>query len=608
MSARLGENARVNTANLARFIDPRARESPACRAELQRSHLHSEPMTSQPVATHQAATLLVHSDAEAGRTLARPEFRSSWRTLFEKCPWSTSLQSPEFACTWYESYGDLYQPLILVRYAPGGEMDGLLTLAVERASGRLTYAGANQSEYQVWLALPGEQTFVMECLQRLAQLGFPSLSFTYLPPGTPLEWLKSDWGSRSALRAVQRPLLTVDNIEAVQESLGKKKNRRRLEKLQADAPMTFLELRTVPDLDAYYDEIITFYDFRMGAIHGSSPFRDDPRKRSFYRELMAQGGLLHVTAMKIGDSLIAAHIGMRNKREVILGIVSHSPFLAMHSPGKLHILQLGLLLHEEGFTSLDLTPGGDAYKGDRATRYDEAHTLTVFLDRKALLQHRISTNVRSLAKASARVFGVERKKALRWTSAARNPVRSLRSFWKSGVWSLAEVRLYRARINTAEASGESPVRRDCLDDLLRYKPAGNRCLSKQTFLSIALAAAESGGHFYSLLEDELLVSYASLVRPISGELLERHPNFTFPPNTVVIQDIYTHPGHRRATQQLLGAILNSIAQLHNAEFAYAATPAHDSAAIAAIETAGFEYQHTVVTKIRFGSRKVAVSK
>lgn len=565
-------------------------------------------MTSQPVAAYQPATLLVYSDTDALRVLVQPEFRSAWRSLFAKCPWGTALQSPDFACTWYEHYGDLYRPLVLARYAPGGEMDGLLTLAVERTSNQLVFAGANQAEYQVWLALPGEQTFIAECLHRLEQLGFSSLSFIYLPPATPLDWLKTGWQRRGSLRAVQRPLLTVDNIEAVQESLGKKKNRRRLEKLQADAPMTFFELRTVADLDRYYEEIITFYDFRTGAIHGNSPFRDDPRKRPFYRALMAHDGLLHVTATKVGEALIAAHIGMRNGNEVILGIVSHSPFLASHSPGKLHILQLGLLLHEQGFSSLDLTPGGDAYKEDRATRYDEAHTLTVFLDRKALVQHRVSTSLRAVARAGAGIFGIEGKKAGRWRSAARHPFASLHSFWKSNVWSSAELRLYRAKANPAGVPEQSAVKQDCLADSLRYEPAGNEFPSKRDFLRGALAAIESGGHFYSIVENEVLVSYASLMPATNADRSAWQGNYTFPPNTVVIRDLFAHPAHRRATQQMLGAILSSTAQIHSAEFVYAAVPSQDKDSIAAIENTGFEYQDRVVTSVRFGSKKIAVSK
>ncbi|HKD86745.1 MAG TPA: GNAT family N-acetyltransferase [Terriglobales bacterium] len=563
-------------------------------------------MTSQPVAAYQATTLLVYSDAEALRALAQPAFSSAWRSLFEKCPWKTALQSPEFACTWYEHYGDLYYPLVLLRHGPGGEIDGLLTLAVERASGKLVFAGGNQAEYQVWLALPGEQTFIVECLERLTQLGFPSLSLTYLPPGTPLDWMKGDWGKRSALRAVQRPLLTVDNIEVVQESLGKKKNRRRLEKLQADGPMTFFELRTVADLDAYYDEIITFYDFRMGAVHGNSPFRDDPRKRLFYRALMAQGGLLHVTATKVGESLIAAHLGMRSKNEVILGIVSHSPFLAIHSPGKLHILQLGLLLHEEGFTSLDLTPGGDAYKEDRATRYDEAHSLTVFLDRKALLQHRVGASMRSLAKTGARVLGVDRKKALRWRSAARNPVGSFGSFVQEKLWSSTEFRCYRAGINSSAKLPELKVRRDHLSDLLRYQPGRDEALSKRNFLSAALAAIESGGHFYSIVENETLAAYASLMRADNALLSDVQRSCACPPKLAAIQDLYTHPASRRQDllQQLLSGILSSLSALNGAEFVSIAVPADDRQASLVIEKQGFEYQGSARRSVRFGSRSL----
>ena len=552
-------------------------------------------MTSQPVATFQAATLLVYSDGEAVRALAQPEFISAWRTLSEKCPWSTALQTPEFVSTWYEHYGDLYRPLILARYSPSGEMDGLLTLAAERAGGKLAFAGANQAEYQVWLALPGEQTFIVECLQRLAQLGFASLSFTYLPPATPLEWLKSHWKPRSSLRTVQRPLLSVDNIEAVQESLGKKKNRRRLEKLQADAPITFFQLRTVADLDAYYDDIINMYDFRMGAIHGHSPFRDDPRKRPLYRALMAKDGLLHVTVMKVGSSLIAAHVGMRSKREVILGIVAHSPFVAIHSPGKLHILQLGLLLHEQGFSSLDLTPGGDAYKEDRATRYDETHTLTVFLDRKALVQHRVSTSLRSAAKASARALGVDRKKVSRWTSAARNAVGSLRSALKSTASSSAGLELYQAKTSTAGVSEQSSVEHDCLADLLHYEPADNQCPSKRNFLSDALTAIESGGHFYSVVENNMLVSYAWLAQVGSASLPEALRSYTLPPKTLVLQDFYTHPAYRRTgfSQKVLAEVLNSAFTSHGVEFVYTAIPQHNRAALRVVEKAGFERESTI---------------
>jgi len=570
-------------------------------------------MTSQPVASYQAATLLVYSDSEALRIIALPEFQSQWRSLAGKCPWGTALQTPEFACTWYQCYEEVYRPLILVRYAVSGEMDGLLALATERDRGKLTFVGAHQAEYNVWLALPGEQTFIVEALGRLQQLGFSSLSFTYLPPGTPLEWLQSGWMRRSTIRAVQRPLLTVDNIEAVRDSLNKKKNRRRLEKLQADGPLGFLELHTPDELDVYYDEIIDFCDFRTGAFHGTCPFREDPRKRAFYRALMAQEGLLHVTVMTIGDQLVAAHIGIRKQNEVMLGIVGHSPFLAAHSPGKLHILRLGLLLHEEGYSSLDLTPGGDSYKEDRATRYDEAYVLSMFLDWKAWALHSIASVVRSVAKRIAGVFHLDKERLSRWQSSADNPIRSLRSLFKSvrdRIWSSSEIRFYRAETNAAQGPCDAEVRRNSLRDLLRYEPVDRSCRSRREFLRDAIARIESGLQAYSVVRGDVLVNYAWCTSVIGKSFVtEVEHSYEYPPHSVLLQQIYTHPSYRGQglCSRTLKQIINDEASVGNVEFVYAAVPAGSRAGRRVIEKAGFKYQNSIIREVRFGAAKVRVA-
>ncbi len=561
-------------------------------------------MTSQPVASCQHPALLVYSDSEALQAIATAQIQTQWRNLAAKCPWATSLQSPEFATTWYECYGELYRPLILVRYSSGEEMDGLIALAVERTTGKLTTAGSHQAEYQVWLALPGQQTFVVECLEKLRQLGFSSLSFTYLPPGTPLDWLKNGWSDASTLRAVQRPLLTVDNIEAVRESLAKKKNRRRLEKLQENGPLSFLELRTPQELDGYYDDIIDFYDFRMGAVNGTCPFREDLRKRPFYRALMAQG-LLHVTVMKIGEKLVASHIGLRNQTEVVLGIVGHSPFEAIHSPGKLHILQLGSLLHDEGFTNLDLTPGGDSYKEDRATRYDEAHELTVFLDKGALARHRRSVRVQALEKKVASVLRLSKQGLSRLRSFLQNPIRGLASLLRSArrwMWSSEETRFYRAEANAA-GSADSEIRRDHLRDLLCYEPAGRDSRSKQEFLSDSLAAVESGVQFYSIVRNNMIVSCAWVTNvatkaPINKALRSHE----YPPRSAVIYDFYVQAHADRQVLALLQKIVKD-ATAEGAEAVFLTIPAEDRAARQAAEEAGFKYQDSVVRSVRFGSVK-----
>ena len=67
----------------------------------------------------------------------------------------------------------------------------------------------------------------------------------------------------------------------------------------------------------------------------------------------------HVTVTYLDGRPIAALWGTVSGNTVHLGMLSHSPVLAEHSPGKLHVMQLSDYLFTEGKDALDLTPGGD---------------------------------------------------------------------------------------------------------------------------------------------------------------------------------------------------------------------------------------------------------
>ncbi len=86
--------------------------------------------------------------------------------------------------------------------------------------------------------------------------------------------------------------------------------------------------------------------------------------------------LLHTTVWRLDGKVISARIGFRdrNRGQVSLGYLAHSPFLADHSPGRLHVYLLGLLLVEEGIAELNLTAGGDPYKERFATHFDEVRS------------------------------------------------------------------------------------------------------------------------------------------------------------------------------------------------------------------------------------------
>jgi CelD/BcsL family acetyltransferase involved in cellulose biosynthesis/GNAT superfamily N-acetyltransferase len=575
-------------------------------------------MTTQPATSH-ATTVRAFSQEEAVRLLDSPEFLARWRALWSECSWSTALQTPEFACTWYRVYDDRYSPLLLVRYNAAGQLDGLFLLAVERTTNQLTFAGGHQSEYNVWLSLPGDNSFITGALQELASLGFASLTFRYLPPEVPLDWLESSsWKQQSEVSAVRRPLLTVSNPEAMTESLTKKKNRRRMEKLLDGQPGEFLELKTPEELDRYYDEIIDFCDFRQGAVHGSCPFRDDPHKRIFYRELMKQPGLMHVTVFKSGDRLFAAHLGTRSKDEVMLGVVAHSPFLSEHSPGKLLVVQLGLMLYEQGFSKLDLTPGGDAYKEDRATEYDEAHLLTVFLNGNAFRAHQKASARRSTAKSVAKALHLDRDRVERLTLLAKrvvsNPVRALRALFtrlKQRLWSTTEMRFYRLEAKRVQSCASPVAATDSLHDLLSYQPFDEHDHSRQSFLSGALGRIDSGVRPYTVVRDGVLVHYGWLTqRSKKSFITEVQHEYQYPPNSAVMWDFYTRPSHRGQGlySQSMKQILSDAASVPGTDFIYIAVLADNVASRKAIERVGFQYHESLTRKMRFGRPTFSVGR
>jgi CelD/BcsL family acetyltransferase involved in cellulose biosynthesis/GNAT superfamily N-acetyltransferase len=560
-----------------------------------------------PKIAETSGKLIVYQDAEADGFLALPQVREAWIGLWDRCPWATGLQRPEFVCTWYRCYAERYRPLVVVRYGADGQLDGLVTLAVDRAGEELVFAGSYQAEYHTWLAPPGEQTFICAVLEEMQRRGFASLRFVYLPTGAPLDWLDDGWRQRSILEPVKKPLMDIGDGSEVRESLRKKSNKSRMNRLARNGPIEFVEVKTLEDFDRDYDQIILFNDFRQGAIHDVCPFADEPRKRNFFRELLAQPDFLHVTVMRAGGELVAAHIGFRSRLEVVLGIVCYSPFVAEHSPGKFHMLQLALLMRDEGFAAVDLTPGGDPYKDRFATRYEEAHLLTVFFNQSRAHKRRLAIALRSALIRSAASLGLGAEKLRRGRSFLRrmiahaaNPARSARSFIRTRLWGTTEMRVYRMpAVQLPKGIEDAGIHRDSLADLLLHQrdpalpPRGD-------ILSSAMAAIEAGAHVYTSARDGRLASYGWLMPQAEKSFLpEVQQEFAYPPHSAELWNFYTHPSWRRQGlfSHALQRVLADAARVPGIEFAYISVLSDNWSSRRVIEKTGFLYQGSI-TRIR----------
>ncbi len=341
------------------------------------------------------------------RLLTDAAFGEAWDGLLAFCPWSTAFQRRDFTSLWYRTYADLHVPLLVVGYGDDGSVAGVLALARERGTGRILSAGAHHAEYQTWLAHPrlGDEFAARAMTALRGKHPAARVVFRYLAPGTPTAWTQGDaWRSRCVHEPESRALLDTGDEKRGAAALRKKSNRSRLNRLKRHGDVTFERVTTDGGFSAVLDEIIPMYDLRQGAAHRVLPFAKDASKRPFHEALFDLPDFLHVTVTRAGGRVVAAHVGVLTGDSVSLGVYTHAPDLARHSPGKLHLLMLAGKLAEEGVETLDLTPGGE-WKERFATRTDTVSTLRVnfaVLDR---VRHAARLGVDRFAKSVALALG-----------------------------------------------------------------------------------------------------------------------------------------------------------------------------------------------------------
>jgi CelD/BcsL family acetyltransferase involved in cellulose biosynthesis len=469
------------------------------------------------------------------RALARVEderFQREWLALADACPFGTCFQRPPFVRAWYRCYESLFEPVLVEARDEAAALIGLLCLACERRRDTLLVAGRDHAEYHSWLARPEHSSAFFEAaLDALAET-WPSghLQFLFAPPGLPA-LSAPRWRNRTIRRAMVRPLMATGPEAPLAESMRKSANRSRLNRLKKLGALSCDRIVDPDELDAVLEEVIPFYECRQGAAHAALPFRTDPLRRRFLLAAMAQPGLLHVTALRLDGRTIAAHIGYRNGGHVVLGIIAHSPAYARFSAGKLLLRTLGLRLQEEGFTHLDLTPGGE-YKDRFASEHDEASVLDVWFSHAAVRAYKLQ---RAAIDAGKRFVSTDHVKDQ--IAILRHKARLVRTVGLPGTLShlgeLATGRPASTQADGIDAAADAAVppivfNRDALADLTAYDPVELWQPPMPAFLRDAMARLERGEHVYTCVRDGRLAAF--------GWLAE---------SSAVPYDCYTHPRYRR---------------------------------------------------------------
>ena len=371
--------------------------------------------------------------ADSQEILRDESFRSQWALLYESCPWATGLQSPGFVIPWCRAYGGRYRILLICEFSSSRELIGLLPVAIENASGQATLPGAHQAEYKTWLALPSNsRSFIERGLHLLAQeTDIRSLSFRYLAPGTPVDWVRNSRESAWICEVEKdpRPIIRVADAAEVTAYLGKKNSlkstKSKWNRLKRLGEIRFEHLVNASELAPIFDRLISYYESRQGAMYGKRAFHDDPAKKPFHLALLQEPNLLHVTVLKAGGEIVSAAFGFVSRDTYSLAMSMFSPAHAHHSPVTLHFLLLVEQLHKQGFAVLDLTAGTDPFKERFASDYDSVQVLSWYANRRVWAKRKVRQQGESLVRRALHAWGIAPHAArLRLQQLLRAPLRT----------------------------------------------------------------------------------------------------------------------------------------------------------------------------------------
>jgi CelD/BcsL family acetyltransferase involved in cellulose biosynthesis len=550
--------------------------------------------------------------ADADLLLADSSFRTRWATLFADCPWATVFQSPDFCCTWYQSYRDRFEPVLLIVDGAVGTIRGLLPLA--SSADQLGLAGLWQAEYQAWISHPNDASeFITRALAEIRR-AFPraTLCFSYLPPGTPIDWIRDSADRRlMLLRHDQRPSLLIGEGDSIRASLAKNNNKSRIRALNKIGPVTLEHVTDAHRFEELMPTLTAWYDARRLALNGLAPFQEDSLKQPFHLAMLRDSSAAHVTVLKAGQRPVSMQFNLCSRGAVHTCLMAHDPFFAKQSPGKLHLYYLALMLRDAGFRQIDLTPGPDAYKERFADAWDHVYELSVHPTQAACLSAALANRGRRIARRILRRADVSPARAEHFAHRVKARIKSggARAVLQSlGHWVASDrhKRIYSCSVGgEVRAQSTEAVNVDVIADLLAYVPDPVGPSARQ-FMDDAINRIARGQHFYSCVQGGRLMHVAWLLpKPTHETINEIIPSSTLPEGSRLLDGWYT--AHCAQSRGLLTSSLHTIVSATSNQKVgrlFLVVDSRDTAAISQIEAAGFLLERQAVEQVRFGIRRL----
>lgn len=551
---------------------------------------------------------------EAQKLLCDADFRSKWRSLFENCAWATVFQDVEYLKIWNEHFRQTHEFILIYETDEKGNLTGLFPLSLNLETGKLSAAGEHHAEYQTWLATEENGSAFIEKALEILKKEFPEkrLQLIFLAPRTPLEWLKGKWSQQSELREMPRPMVNLNGGNTSAESLRKKGNKTRIRQMKRLGELSFVELESAEEFEKIFDEIESFSRLRLSALHNVS-LPECEKRKAFHVDLMRKTDVVYPTLLRVGGQIASAQVCFRNRDEMLLSMTSMSPFFAKQSPSKIHLLMLGEKLTETKFENLDLSPGLE-YKERFATHVEKTFVLTIFFDKADFLSYKSKRKIAKTTRETLENLQITKTRAFRLAdklrhklkrvSYARLPQTVLKNIRRK-IYEFKECRFYYFEVEKiAELPEENFLRRNSIEDLLKYEPVEGWQFTKSEFHREVLKRLEEGAIPYTFAENGKLLHYGWLLEHQEvSQVYEIGAEFRFPPDTAVLFDFYTHPEARGRGlyKKSLCQLLHAAVEVPGVRQVFIGVMADNKSSRHVIEKLGFRYHSSLFKETLLGN-------
>ncbi|MEM8891518.1 MAG: GNAT family N-acetyltransferase [Bacteroidota bacterium] len=462
-----------------------------------------------------------------------------WGNLLSKQDKFTALQNPAFVYTWYRHYIESYSPLLVFGRNEEGRIIAVLPLAVCRKHKYVVCAGNELAEYHGWIADPEiEVEFLLKSLALLKDtLSFKDWHLNWLAPGTNISWINEQELAKEGIYFLSEeiidPLWNLNDPGKLKKIRKRANVKRCFKQYEARGDFRYERILGKERMRELLEEFARQSDFKKEAIFNRRLFEDDPHIVDFLIDMQDHPELNHFSVLWLDDKPIGFNHGVVEGNQMCLaGYTSYDPSESRNSPGKLHLIELARISTEEGYESIDLTPGKDAYKSRFANDSRQVQKINFYFSKKEFLKARLARQSKEASTAALEKMGVSPYDLKFWKIdflAWLDEVKSRGigpSLYKIGNWfnNSEQIQVFKAmdmrkESNSLELPEGYSIRKNDYHCLLEYETSKGFIPRRELFQE-ALNRFARGDDFYALMKEDKIV-YAAWLR--NGKYSLRFP-------------------------------------------------------------------------------------